>query len=90
MDKKKAVMLIIIWFIAGGICLALYTSGLTEKWSVAYIHVPKYPGEKYSAEGKKLFRYKEFDGHPGLRIVGMGGITGIALAMTLYILRKSS
>jgi hypothetical protein len=94
----KVVKLIAIWIIAGAICLVIYTSGLTEKWnyegsSAVYLHIPKYPGEKfYLAEKDPNFRpkIKEFDKHPKLRILGMLGIAGIALAITLYTLRKPS
>lgn len=94
----KRIKLIAIWLTAGVICFVLYTSGLTEKWNyggsgAVYLHIPKYPGEKfYLAEKDPNFKpkIKQFDNHPKLRILGMAGITGIALAMTFYILRKST
>lgn len=92
----KAIKLIVIWIIAGAICFEVYTSGLTEKWNyrgsgAVYLHIPKYPGEKfYVAEKEPNFKpkIKEFDNHPALRILGMAVITGIAFAMTFYMLRK--
>jgi hypothetical protein len=93
----KIVKLVVTWIIAGAVCFALYTSGLTEKWNyggngAVYLHIPKYPGEKfYLAEKDPNFKpkIKQFDNHPKLRISEMAGIMGIALAITFYILRKS-
>jgi len=93
----KVVKLLGIWITAGAICFGLYISGLTEKWnygegSVVYLHIPKYPGEKfYIAEKDPNFKpkIKVFDKHPALRILGMVGVAGIALTMTIYTLRKS-
>ena len=96
--RMKVIKLIVIWIITGAICFGLYISGLSEKWnygggSAVYLHIPKYPGEKfYLAEKDPNFKpkIKEFDNHPVLRILGMVGVAGIALTMTFYTLRKSS